>query len=49
MIQGAVQHSMEPQDSGLIPMVVEDNVVAWVMAGAKVTEQTVKLNELMES
>ena len=23
MIQGAVQHSMEPQDSGLIPMVVE--------------------------
>ncbi|PIR09762.1 MAG: trigger factor [Gallionellaceae bacterium CG11_big_fil_rev_8_21_14_0_20_60_62] len=30
-------------------LVLEDNVVAWVMAGAKVTEQTVKLNELMES
>lgn len=30
-------------------LVLEDNVVAWVMAGAKVTEQTVKLNELMEN
>lgn len=30
-------------------LVLEDNVVAWVMAGAKVTEQMVKLNELMES
>lgn len=30
-------------------LVLEDNVVAWVMASAKVTEQTVKLNELMES
>lgn len=29
-------------------LVLEDNVVAWVMAVAKVTEQTVKLNELME-
>lgn len=28
-------------------LVLEDNVVAWVMAGAKVTEQQVKLNELM--
>jgi len=28
-------------------LVLEDNVVAWVMAGAKVTEQPVKLNELM--
>lgn len=30
-------------------LVLEDNVVAWVMAGAKVTEQAVKLNELMEN
>jgi trigger factor len=28
-------------------LALEDNVVAWVMAGAKVTEQEVKLNELM--
>lgn len=28
-------------------LVLEDNVVAWVMAGAKVTEQPVTLNELM--
>ncbi len=28
-------------------LVLEDNVVAWVMAGAKVTDQPVKLNELM--
>jgi ribosomal protein S16 len=28
-------------------LVLEENVVAWVMAGAKVTDQTVKLNELM--
>lgn len=30
-------------------LVLEDNVVAWVMASAKVTEQTAKLNELMEN
>jgi len=30
-------------------LVLEDNVVAWVMAVAQVTEQTAKLNELMES
>ncbi len=30
-------------------LVLEDNVVAWVMAGAKVTEQAVKLNDLMEN
>ncbi len=30
-------------------LVLEDNVVAWVMAGAKVTDQPVKLNELMGS
>jgi trigger factor len=30
-------------------LVLEDNVVAWVMAGAKVTDQPVKLNELMEN
>lgn len=30
-------------------LVLEDNVVAWVMAGAKVTEQAAKLNELMEN
>ncbi|MDP2760197.1 MAG: trigger factor [Sideroxyarcus sp.] len=30
-------------------LVLEDNVVAWVMAGAQVTEQAAKLNELMES
>lgn len=30
-------------------LVLEDNVVGWVMAGARVTEQPVKLNELMES
>jgi trigger factor len=28
-------------------LVLEDNVVAWVMAGAKVTDQQVNLNELM--
>ncbi len=28
-------------------LVLEENVVAWVMAGAKVSDQTVKLNELM--
>ncbi len=28
-------------------LVLEENVVAWVMAGAKVTDQLVKLNELM--
>ncbi|MDD2928671.1 MAG: trigger factor [Sideroxydans sp.] len=28
-------------------LALEDNVVAWVMAGAKVTEQQVNLNELM--
>lgn len=28
-------------------LALEDNVVAWVMAGAKVTDQQVKLNELM--
>ncbi|MDD5059073.1 MAG: trigger factor [Sideroxydans sp.] len=28
-------------------LVLEENVVAWVMAGAKVTDQTVKLTELM--
>jgi len=30
-------------------LVLEDNVVAWVMACAKVTEQAAKLNELMEN
>ncbi len=30
-------------------LVLEDNVVAWVMAGAKVTDKAVELNELMES
>ncbi|MFA5372531.1 MAG: trigger factor [Sideroxydans sp.] len=30
-------------------LVLEDNVVAWVMAGAKVTEQAAKLNDLMEN
>ena len=30
-------------------LVLEDNVVAWVMAGAKVNDQPVKLNELMGS
>ncbi len=30
-------------------LVLEDNVVAWVQAGAKVTEKTVALNELMEN
>ncbi len=30
-------------------LVLEDNVVAWVMAGAKVSDQPVKLNELMGS
>ncbi|HLP97458.1 MAG TPA: trigger factor [Sideroxyarcus sp.] len=30
-------------------LVLEDNVVAWVMAGAKVTDQAVTLNELMGS
>ncbi len=30
-------------------LVLEDNVVAWVMAGAKVKDQAVKLNELMGS
>ncbi len=30
-------------------LVLEDNVVAWVMAGAKVTEQSVTLSELMGS
>ncbi|KAF0206031.1 MAG: trigger [Gallionellaceae bacterium] len=29
-------------------LVLEDNVVAWVMAGAKVTDKVVALNELME-
>ncbi|HLY96687.1 MAG TPA: trigger factor [Sideroxyarcus sp.] len=30
-------------------LVLEDNVVAWVLAGAKVTDQAVTLNELMGS
>ncbi|TAJ78716.1 MAG: trigger factor [Gallionellaceae bacterium] len=30
-------------------LVLEDNVVAWVMAGARVTDKAVGLNELMES
>lgn len=30
-------------------LVLEDNVVAWVMAGAKVSDQTVTMNELMGS
>jgi trigger factor len=30
-------------------LVLEDNVVAWVMAGAKVSDQAVNLNELMGS
>jgi len=30
-------------------LVLEDNVVAWVMAGAKVSDQAVTLNELMGS
>lgn len=30
-------------------MVLEDNVVAWVMAGAKVADKTIELNVLMES
>jgi trigger factor len=30
-------------------LVLEDNVVAWVLAGAKVSEQTVTLSELMGS
>jgi trigger factor len=30
-------------------LVLEDNVVAWVQAGAKVTEKAVALNELMEN
>jgi trigger factor len=30
-------------------LVLEDNVVAWVMAGAKVNDQAVTLNELMGS
>jgi trigger factor len=30
-------------------LVLEDNVVAWVMAGAKVTDKPVELNELMEN
>jgi trigger factor len=30
-------------------LVLEDNVVAWVFAGAKVTDKAVALNELMES
>lgn len=30
-------------------LVLEDNVVAWVMAGAKVTDKTVALNDLMEN
>jgi hypothetical protein len=28
-------------------LVLEDNVVAWVMAGAKVTDKAVALNDLM--
>jgi trigger factor len=30
-------------------LVLEDNVVVWVQAGAKVTEKSVALNELMEN
>jgi trigger factor len=30
-------------------LALEDNVVAWVMAGAKVSDQTVTLSELMGS
>lgn len=30
-------------------LVLEDNVVAWVLAGAKVSDQAVTLNELMGS
>lgn len=30
-------------------LVLEDNVVAWVMAGAKVTDKAIELNELMEN
>ena len=30
-------------------LVLEDNVVAWVMAGAKVSDKAVTLNELMGS
>ncbi len=30
-------------------LVLEDNVVAWVMAHAQVTDRTIKLNELMEN
>jgi trigger factor len=30
-------------------LVLEDNVVDWVMAGAKVTDQSVTLSELMGS
>lgn len=30
-------------------LVLEDNVVAWVMAGAKVTDKSIELNELMEN
>jgi len=30
-------------------LVLEDNVVAWVHAGAKVSDKAVELNELMEN
>ncbi|MFA5825638.1 MAG: trigger factor [Gallionellaceae bacterium] len=30
-------------------LVLEDNVVAWVMAGAKVSDKAIELNELMEN
>lgn len=30
-------------------LVLEDNVVAWVMAGAKVTDKAIELNDLMEN
>jgi hypothetical protein len=30
-------------------MVLEDNVVAWVMAGAKVADKAIELNVLMEN
>jgi trigger factor len=30
-------------------LVLEDNVVAWIMAGAKVTDTTLTLSELMGS
>jgi trigger factor len=43
-------HAAEPERMREVEnLVLEDNVVTWVMASAKVTEQPVDLNELMRN